>query len=72
VGEVRDASPESGREGEGAPRSRSVEIGEACRNVEREVGELLARATIEWVGEPDVRHLPGRLLDVLKLLDEIE
>lgn len=63
---------ESGRDGQDAPRSRSVEIGEPYRTVERRVGELLARATIEWVGEPDVRHLRLSLLEVLRLLDEIE
>ena len=72
VGEVHDASPESDPTGQGAPESRSVEIGEPCRNVERAISEALANASFEWLGEPDVRHLRLSLLDVLRLLDEVE
>jgi hypothetical protein len=66
-----DRSPESGSESDAPHGSRAPKPTDACRNVEREVGELLARATIEWIGEPDVRHLRRTLLDVLRMLEEI-
>ena len=70
VGEVRDRSAESAREPEAACRSRSADIGQPCRSVEREISEALAKASFEWLGEPDVKHLRRTLLDVLRLLDE--